>query len=181
MNPREGREPSGPDTQPNTGSNLPATQRSSWLHKAVVRVYAITPRWISHQFVRMVKPTHPIGVVALVLDDANQVLILRHTYHDPPWRLPGGLLERGEQPFDTAVREVREEAGIDVRPLAVISSRLLLYSFDVVVLCVPVQTHPFCVNTEVSERRWQPVHDVAHLPQEHQEFVAQALKVRGCL
>lgn len=34
------------------------------------------------------------------------------------WQLPKGLIDAGEEPAETAVREVREEAGIDTQVLA---------------------------------------------------------------
>jgi 8-oxo-dGTP diphosphatase len=34
------------------------------------------------------------------------------------WGLPKGLVERGEQPLDTALREVEEEAGLQGEPVA---------------------------------------------------------------
>lgn len=48
----------------------------------------------------------------------RQMLLVRHV--DPRsgadyWVLPGGGRERGERFADTAVREVREETGVDVR------------------------------------------------------------------
>lgn len=35
----------------------------------------------------------------------------------PRWQLPKGIVERGESPEATAVREVREETGVDASPL----------------------------------------------------------------
>ena len=50
------------------------------------------------------------GVGALVADD-GRVLLVRE---GDTWLLPGGRLEAGESPDAGAVREVREETGIDV-------------------------------------------------------------------
>ncbi len=33
------------------------------------------------------------------------------------WELPGGKVEHGEHPYETVVREVREETGLSVEPL----------------------------------------------------------------
>ena len=50
------------------------------------------------------------GVGALVADD-DRILLVRES---DTWLLPGGRLEPGESPAAGAVREVREETGVDV-------------------------------------------------------------------
>lgn len=62
--------------------------------------------------------TRPIevGVRALVVRD-DEVLLVRHRGGRYPWSLPGGGLGRGETMVAAVVREVREEAGCETRPL----------------------------------------------------------------
>lgn len=48
-----------------------------------------------------------------IRDDAERVLLVRHT-DSGLWVLPGGSMLPFETPADAAVREVREEAGIEV-------------------------------------------------------------------
>lgn len=51
--------------------------------------------------------------VAVFVVDRDRVLLLRHGKLDK-WLPPGGHIEEGELPDEAAVREVREEAGIEV-------------------------------------------------------------------
>lgn len=54
------------------------------------------------------------AAIAAVLDDHDRVLMLRRYRFVPEkwtWELPGGLLDRGEEPAATAAREVEEETG----------------------------------------------------------------------
>ena len=55
------------------------------------------------------------GVAAVVRNAADEVLVHRRA-DDGTWSLPGGAIEPGETPAAAAVREVREETGLEVRP-----------------------------------------------------------------
>jgi len=55
-------------------------------------------------------------VAGAVLDSVDRVLLAYHE-DDEAWLLPGGSLEAGESLADGLVREVREETGVDVRPV----------------------------------------------------------------
>jgi 8-oxo-dGTP pyrophosphatase MutT (NUDIX family) len=57
-----------------------------------------------------------IGARVIVLDDDGKVLLVQHR-HDAAtafWVPPGGGLEPGETFVDCAIREVREETGLDI-------------------------------------------------------------------
>jgi 8-oxo-dGTP pyrophosphatase MutT (NUDIX family) len=54
-----------------------------------------------------------VAVTVFVLDDRDRVLLIRRTDNDL-WALPGGGQEFGEFIAETAVRETREETGIDI-------------------------------------------------------------------
>jgi ADP-ribose pyrophosphatase YjhB (NUDIX family) len=51
------------------------------------------------------------GVLAVPLTPEGRLVLLRLTYA-PGWRLPGGGVERGEDPRAAALRELREEIGM---------------------------------------------------------------------
>ncbi|MCC2653408.1 MAG: mismatch repair protein MutT [Microvirga sp.] len=54
-----------------------------------------------------------LGVRGVVLDQQNQVFLIRHTYV-PGWHLPGGGVETGETALKALDRELREEACIAI-------------------------------------------------------------------
>ncbi|MFQ5553982.1 MAG: NUDIX domain-containing protein [Acidimicrobiia bacterium] len=55
------------------------------------------------------------GASALVTDDEHRVLLMRRA-DTGEWSFPAGIVEPGEQPAQTVVREVFEETGLIVVP-----------------------------------------------------------------
>lgn len=57
-----------------------------------------------------------LGTILIVIDE-GKILFLKRT--KPPfegyWALPGGKIDFGEHPEETAVREIKEETGIDAK------------------------------------------------------------------
>jgi 8-oxo-dGTP pyrophosphatase MutT (NUDIX family) len=59
------------------------------------------------------------AVTAVVSNGAGEVLLQRRT-DNGLWALPGGGIELGESVAQALVREVREETGLDVEPVALV-------------------------------------------------------------
>jgi ADP-ribose pyrophosphatase YjhB (NUDIX family) len=53
------------------------------------------------------------STTAVVTDDRDRIVLIRRRDNNL-WALPGGGMELGESIVDTAVREVKEETGLDV-------------------------------------------------------------------
>ncbi len=94
--------------------------RSRWLHRVagLMRRYP----WIGalgQRVYRLNVPRYSLGVVGVLLDERRErVLLVEHVFHPVyPWGLPGGWLDRGEDPAQTVIREFREETGLRVRPV----------------------------------------------------------------
>ncbi|WP_289030634.1 dihydroneopterin triphosphate diphosphatase [uncultured Paraglaciecola sp.] len=56
----------------------------------------------------------PKSALTVVYNQAGQVLVMQRNDDPAFWQSVTGTLEEGEQPFDTAMREVLEETGIDI-------------------------------------------------------------------
>ena len=55
------------------------------------------------------------SVSVLPVDAAGRLLLVRHAGHHDGWAVLGGVVEVGESPAQAAVRETREEIGVEVR------------------------------------------------------------------
>jgi 8-oxo-dGTP diphosphatase len=58
--------------------------------------------------------TFRFGAHAIILNSEGHVLVLKRTYGDQGWSLPGGSVEPGETIHQALFRECREELGLDV-------------------------------------------------------------------
>lgn len=114
------------------------------------------------------------GVVFRLADDGGFDVALIRT-HEDRWQLPKGWIEDGEQPEQTAVREVREEAGVDaefVGPLGTIE-----YWYRSTYEPEPARVHKFVHffllrylggstddhDDEVREARWAHIDDAERM------------------
>jgi 8-oxo-dGTP pyrophosphatase MutT (NUDIX family) len=65
--------------------------------------------------VRFATPNYTLGAVVLLRNHEGQLLLLRQP-PGPGWSLPGGLLDRFEEPAAGALRELAEETGVRLEP-----------------------------------------------------------------
>lgn len=88
---------------------LPKRHIARWLQ------YFPPLRWLLALLVRVWVPRHYVGAVGAIFNEAGQVLLLEHVFRPYyPWGLPGGWVERSENPADTIRREAKEELGLSI-------------------------------------------------------------------
>ena len=113
------------------------------------------------------------SVNVVVVNDADEILMIRRTDNDN-WAVPGGAIDLGESVAQAAVRETREESGIECEITGIVGiysdpKHVLLYTsngevrqeFSIVLTAQPLSGQP-TPSSESSEVRWvsaSEVHD----------------------
>jgi ADP-ribose pyrophosphatase YjhB (NUDIX family) len=111
------------------------------------------------------------SVNVVVVNDTGEILLIRRTDNDN-WAVPGGAVDLGESVAQAAVRETREESGIECEISGIVGiysdpKHVLLYTsngevrqeFSIVLTARPLSGRPTPSN-ESSEVRWVPVDTV---------------------
>ena len=72
-------------------------------------------RWGLSIGTRLFGPQNHVGAVGAIFNNQGQVLLVEHVFRvDYVWGLPGGWVERGEDPANAVLREVKEELNIEI-------------------------------------------------------------------
>jgi ADP-ribose pyrophosphatase YjhB (NUDIX family) len=111
------------------------------------------------------------SVNVVVVNDAGEILMIRRT-DNHNWAVPGGAIDLGESVAQAAVRETREESGIECEITGIVGiysdpKHVLLYTsngevrqeFSIVLTARPLSDQP-TPSSESSEVRWVPVSEV---------------------
>jgi 8-oxo-dGTP diphosphatase len=64
------------------------------------------------RLMRVMNDEFLIGVTGIIFNEKDEILLVKHTYRQVPWSLPGGYLKAKEHPTEGLEREVKEETGL---------------------------------------------------------------------
>lgn len=118
----------------------------------------------------LVYPTPNVDVRGVVLNDRNQILLVKEV-SDSKWSLPGGWCEIGVTPKENIIKEMEEETGLEVeieRLLAVFDKRChphppqAHYVYKMVFHCKVVGTPEFKPDYEIADIGY---FDIGNLPE----------------
>src|SRR3954468_551968 len=143
-------------TTPRTGLSGP--------RRLALRTFRALPRRLRILAARILAPGHTVGALCFLEREDGRVLLLRQ-YHRDGLTLPGGLLNRGEDPARAVVREVREETGLAVEVDLPFATLVAPGSRRVDVLFhVPVHEEvPVRVDGEAIRAEWLALEDAGEV------------------
>lgn len=161
-----------------------ATHKPTWLHRLarLVRRFPLSGVLIQRAY-RLIVPRYSLGVVGVLLDRPRErVLLVEHVFHPvKPWGLPGGWLDRGEDPARGIEREFREETGLRVRaicPVLVERVPAMHGHMDIVYLCVlDGDGQRVQLSHELLDHRWARLDALPPLFDAQQRAIALAARI----
>ena len=105
-------------------------------------------------------------VGGIVFDDQGRLLLIQRA-NEPGkglWSLPGGRVEPGETDFEAAVRELREETGLDVRPHTLAGS-VLRGRYDIHDYLCTLTGGTLTAGDDATDARWSDKAELLALDQ----------------
>jgi ADP-ribose pyrophosphatase YjhB (NUDIX family) len=89
-------------------------------------IWKLIPSRFRLQIIRVTQKKFTASVGVIVTNAENKVLLLDHLLRPASgWGIPGGFIDRGEQPEEAVRRELREETGIGLENLKMLRVRTI--------------------------------------------------------
>lgn len=160
----------------------PAVKEGFWYHHAEP-TYLMLVYWIPKTNCTLPEnASHRVGVAAFAMNTKGEVLVVQEKTGafkgTGVWKLPTGVVEEGEDICTAAIREVKEEAGIDTEFVEVLAFRQSHKSFfsksDLMFVCMlkPTSHDIEKQDSEIEAAQWMPVEEYVNQPfvKKHKSF-----------
>uniref|UniRef100_A0A5B6ZLP9 Putative nudix hydrolase 2-like n=1 Tax=Davidia involucrata TaxID=16924 RepID=A0A5B6ZLP9_DAVIN len=159
-----------------------AVKEGFWYHHAEP-TYLMLVYWIPETANSLpANASHRVGIGAFVMDNKGEVLVVQE--NSGPfrgtgvWKIPTGVVDEGEDICAAAIREVKEEAGIETEFVEVLAFRQSHKSFfgksDLFFVCKlrPLSCDIQKQDSEIKAAQWMPIEEYAAQPfvQKHDQF-----------
>lgn len=109
---------------------------------------------------------HTLGVGTVVINEKNEILLIKEKLYSKAFKLPGGHIDDAEMISNACVREVYEETGVEVKFDSIVSiSHLYPHQFHksnlyIVCLAKPITSKIDIKDTqEIAEAKWLNVNE----------------------
>lgn len=151
------------------------------LKKLLGALWRTAPKGLRRWSVRLVEPRFTVTAGAVVTDGEGRVLLLKHVFRTGSgWGIPGGFIERGEQPEEAIRRELREEIGLEVEALELAFVRTLKRPAQVEVIfrCRP-RGPTGARSLEINHMEWFALDQLPEdIPRDQRRIINRALESR---
>ena len=141
-------------------------------------IWRRTPKALRRWTVRLSHPRFAVTAGAVVTDGHGRVLLLKHRFRPGAgWGMPGGFIEKGEQPDEALRRELREEIGLEVENLKLFTTRAFKSPKQVeIIFCCRAVGDTDQLSFEIQKAAWfVPGEFPEELPLDQSELIKRAL------
>ncbi|KAL5718843.1 hypothetical protein ACHQM5_011705 [Ranunculus cassubicifolius] len=151
-----------------------AVKEGFWYHHAEPK-YLMLVHWIPETGSTIpLNASHRVGIGAFVMNDKREVLVVQEKSGKfrgtGLWKFPTGVVDEGEDICTGAVREVKEETGIDTEFIEVLAFRQSHKAFfeksDLFFVCMlrPLSFDIVKQDLEIEAAEWMPIDVYASQP-----------------
>ncbi|KAF3966275.1 hypothetical protein CMV_009610 [Castanea mollissima] len=136
--------------------------------------YVMLTYWIPNEPSMLpASPSHQIGVGGFVLNDKREVLVVKEKCPcscSGLWKLPTGYINKSEDVFTGAIREVKEETGVDTIFLELVAFRhahlVAFENSDLLFVCMlkPLSFEITIDEKEIQAAKWMPIDELIGQP-----------------
>lgn len=138
-------------------------------------VWRNAPKGVRSWGVWLAEPRFTVTAGAVVVDGRGRVLLLNHVFRmGNGWGIPGGFLEKGEQPEDALRRELREEAGLELERVEIAFARTLKHprQVEIIFLC-HAKDEAHAQSMEIKSAEWFERDKLATMLSEDQQRLVE--------
>lgn len=135
------------------------------------------PKVLKRKIMTLTNPRFSVTVGGIIRDDDGRVLLLKHHFRPGSgWGMPGGYIDKDEQPEEALRRELREEARLELRNLELFTTRAFRkpLQVEIIYLCQAVG-EPAQLNYEIEKAEWfLPDQLPTQLPKDQKQLIELA-------
>lgn len=137
------------------------------------------PSGVRRFTMRLTNTRFTVTAGAVILNDEGKVLLLKHVFRaGTGWGIPGGFINRSEQPIDALRRELREEIGLEIDEVEIFWARSFSRPRQIELLFrARAKGHAKPQSIEIERASWFHVNDLpAALPKDQRLLVERAVE-----
>ncbi len=146
------------------------------LVEILAKIWKVIPRRGRISLSRATQAKFTVSAAGIITDDEGRVLLLNHILRPVSgWGLPGGFLEKGEQPEAGFRREIMLETGLQIRDPVIFRARTIRRHIEIIFLAKGVGTAEV-KSREITELGWFAIDDMpAEMSLDQQFLIRRAL------
>ena len=151
------------------------------LAKFFSSIFRYLPGAFRRRLVRIGQRRFTVTAGAFVFDEQGRILLLEHEFRpDSRWGIPGGFLNKSEQPEAALRRELREEVALEVDDVQVFFARTLPRPRQVeIYFACKATSAPQPSSFEIRKAEWFATDSLpSDLSSDQRNMIQRALEVR---